>query len=462
MLLVLLTGGSMLLSAKPHLVLITVDDMNWDSVGAFGCQVKGITPHIDRLAEQGICFDRGYVTVSICQPSRAVWMTGRYPQRSGALGFDPIRDDVPSLPEALQAGGYHTALLGKAKHVVPTRHKAFDLIRDEEVLGFGRDAGLYAAGVKAALEGAKAAGKPLFLMANAHDPHRPFAGSDQERWRPRPDVRRTFRPDEVEVPKFLPDLPDVRREIAEYLTSVHRADEVVGAILAEIDRAGVAEDTLVMFMSDNGMPLPFAKTNCYEHSTRTPWVVRWPGKVKAGSRDGRHFVSGIDVAPTLLDAAGLPPLNGADGRSITPLLIGGVEEGRGRVFTMIERIWGGVEYPMRAVRDERFLYIWNGWADGVREFRNESQSGRTMKAMREAAPDRPEIASRVEFLLKRRTEELYDLENDPDALRNLIAEPNDQWSPRAGAMAKQLWHWMKDVDDAQLERFQTQVQPPLD
>jgi N-sulfoglucosamine sulfohydrolase len=367
----LLFAGPLALAAKPNLLLITADDLNCDSVGAFGCKLEGITPHLDRLAAQGLCLDRGFVTASICQPSRAVWMTGRYP-------------------------------------------------------------------------------------------HRPFAGSDQETWRPRPATRRTFQPHEVTVPKFLPDLPEVRREMAEYFTSVHRADEVVGAILAELEQAGLTGETLVMFMSDNGMPLPFAKSNCYWHSNRTPWIVRWPGEVKAATRDREHFVSGIDVAPTLLDAAGLPTLAGADGRSLKPLFKGERQQDRKRVFTMVERIWAGKEYPMRAVVEEDFLYIWNGWADGKTRFQNESQSGRSMKAMREAAKNDPDLARRVDHFVHRCREEMYDLKNDPDCLHNLIAKPNDAWSPRASAMTKSLWHWMKETGDPQRGSFEAQVELALD
>jgi N-sulfoglucosamine sulfohydrolase len=447
---------------KPNVLLITVDDMNFDSVGAFGCRVEGITPHIDRLAEQGMCFDRGFVNVAICHPTRAVWMTGRYPQRNGAMGFDPINADVPSLPEAMKAGGYYIAMLGKESHTVPSRHHAFDTIKEPKLLGMGRDPALYAAEFRTVIASAKAAGKPFLMIANSHDPHRPFAGSDQEKWRPRPTTRRIIRPDEVQVPTFLPDLPQIRREMAEYFTSVHRADEMVGAMLAELERAGLTDETLVMFMSDHGMPLPFAKTNCYEHSTRTPWIVRWPGVVKPGSRDEKHFVSGIDVAPTLLDAAGLAPLPGADGSSIVPLMKGGTTEGRNRVFTMIERLSNQASYPMRAVRDERYLYIWNGWADGTRVFMNESQSGRTMSAMREAAKANPEIAKRVSFFLHRCTEELYDIQNDPDCLNNLIGLEGNPMGPVASAMTKQLWHWMKESNDPQLGIFQKQVELALD
>jgi len=454
--------GGLVAEERPNLLFITVDDMNCDSVGAFGCEVKGITPNIDKLASQGMCFDRGFVTIAICQPTRAVWMTGLYPHRNGALGFDPIAKDVPSLPEKLKQGGYYNGLIGKARHVVPTRHAAFDFIRDQKELGQGRDPKKYSEAVRTVLEGAKKAGKPFFLMANAHDPHRPFAGSDQEKWRPRPEVRKTYQPDAVPVPKFLPDLPEVRQELAEYYTSVHRADEVVGAILAELDKAGVVDNTLVMFVSDHGMPLPFAKTNCYYHSNRTPWIARWPGVVKPGTRNNEHFVSGIDVTPTFLDVAGLPDLEIADGRSIAPLLRGWEQKGRGRVFTTINRTSGKKAFPMRAVQDEGFLYIWNGWADGKTVFKNESQSGRTMKAMRKAAEMDPEIAKRVDVFLHRCTEEMYDLKKDPDCLVNLIEKKNDRWTPRSSAMSKALWHWMKETGDSEREKFEAQVELALD
>jgi N-sulfoglucosamine sulfohydrolase len=320
----------------------------------------------------------------------------------------------------------------------------------------------YRLAVREFLGQAKEQGRPFFLMANAHDPHRPFAGADQERWRPRPEVRKTYKSGEVPVPEFLPDLPAVRRELAEYFTSVHRADEVVGAVLEELEQAGLVENTLVMFMSDHGMPLPFAKTNCYHQSTRTPWIVRWPGVVEAGSEDREHFVSGIDVTPTFLEAAGLAPLAEVDGSSIVPLLKGEPVTGRGQVFTMINRTAGKREYPMRAVQEGRFLYIWNGWADGETTFRNESQSGRTFKAMQAAAEQDPAIAERVREFVYRQTEELYDVEADPSCLNNLLANQGGKAESRRSAMTKTLWHWMKRTGDPQRGLFEKQVELALD
>jgi N-sulfoglucosamine sulfohydrolase len=165
------------LAAKPNLLLITVDDMNRDSIGAYGCPIENITPNIDRLAAEGIRFERGFVNVAICMPCRAVLMTGRYPQASGALGFDKINPGVPSLPEALKKSGYYNSLIGKEIHVVPSRHEAFHRIAKQKDLGGGRSASAYAKAVRTAIKEANNAEKPFFIMANAADPHRPFAGA---------------------------------------------------------------------------------------------------------------------------------------------------------------------------------------------------------------------------------------------------------------------------------------------
>ena len=120
-------------------------------------------------------------------------------------------------------------------------------------------------------------------MANSHDPHRPFHGSLQEKNSFKDSLKdvcapsRVYEPHEIEVPGFLADLPDVRKEIAQYYSSVRRCDDTVGAVIRALRESPLADNTLTMFLSDHGMPLPFAKTNCYLHSTRTPWIVTWPG-----------------------------------------------------------------------------------------------------------------------------------------------------------------------------------------
>jgi N-sulfoglucosamine sulfohydrolase len=243
----------------------------------------------------------------------------------------------------------------------------------------------------------------------------------------------------------------VRLEISEYFSSVRRCDDTVGAVLAALSEAGAADETIVLFLSDHGMALPFAKTNVYYHSTRTPWIVRWPGRVKPGSVDDQHFISGIDMMPTLLDVAGVDSPDGVDGCSFKPLLLGQRQDGREMVFTQFHQTAGRNRYPMRAVEDKRFRYIYNPWSDGKRVFRNESQSGRSMRAMLAAGKNDQEIAARCKLFLHRVPEEFYDLENDPDALNNLIDDP--KYKSEIERLREALADWMKRTEDPALGAF---------
>ena len=449
----------------PNFLLITVDDMSSDSVGIFGNPIPNITPNIDRLAAEGLRLQNGHVTVAICQPCRAVWMTGRYPHNSGALGFDQIRPDVPTLPEALKKAGYRTGLMAKHGHVVPSRASSFDEIVAARELKNGRSPENFGKRAAQFFATAKKEGKPFFLMANSQDPHRPFIGSMQEENAKKrdhknkthqygggfPDDKVIYDPAKIPVPGFLPDLPDIRRELAEYYSSVQRADAITGAVLKALDDAELRESTIVMFLSDHGMPLPFAKTNCWHHSTHTPWIIRWPGKTKAGSVDTKHVVGGVDLTPTVLEALGLPQLEGTDGRSFLPILSGGTQEDRDHTFTHINTIASKRAYTMRAVVGRDYRYIWNGWHDGETNFRNESLSGLSWKAMTTAAKSDPALAKRVAFYSHRVPHEFYHTKSDPDSLNNLIDQA--EHSPRINEMQKLLHKHMKGTSDPQLKNL---------
>jgi N-sulfoglucosamine sulfohydrolase len=416
--------------ARPNLLFITADDMNYDSPGCYGSRTPDITPNIDNLASEGMAFTNAHVTIAVCMPSREVLMTGRYPYRNGGEGFEPIRKDVPTLQEQLHEAGYLNGILGKENHLAPVEKFCWDHLIPMHKLGRGRDPGLYYRYSDQLFRRARKEGRPFFLMANSHDPHRPFAGSDQEtqKWGDdRPAFDRAIDPGEVEVPGFLPDIPEVRREIGEYYTSVHRCDETVGMVLQALDDNGLSDETLVMLISDNGMAFPFAKTNCYLNSTKTPWLVRWPGYVREGTVDSVNMISGVDYMPTILEAAGLPAVEGLDGKSMMPLLLGGKQGGREYVFTEFHETAANRRYPMRCVQTPRLGYIINFWSDGGTVFMNESQSGRTFKAMVSAAEDDESIESRVRLFQYRVPEEFYDFAKDPNGLHNLIDDPAYQW-----------------------------------
>ena len=448
---------------QPNILLITADDMNWDAPGCFGGKVPDITPNIDRLASEGMRFHYAHITIAVCQPCRSVLMTGRYPHRNGAEGFEPIDTSVPTLQEKLHEAGYLNGILGKVIHLAPPDKFKWDMAKDAAELGRGRDPKLYYRFAKDFFKQAASKHRPFFLMANSHDPHRPFHGSTQEQKRfarvmkeiPKPS--RLYRDEDVEVPGFLPDLPQVRKEIAQYYCSVRRCDDTVGAVIRALKESGLAETTLTMFLSDNGMAFPFSKTNCYLHSTRTPWIVSWPGQIKSGGIDKRHFISAIDFMPTVLDAAGLRQPEGMDGFSFLPVLYGRQQSGRDKVFTQFHQTSARNRYPMRCIQNHRFGYIFNPWSDGERVFKNESQSGLTFKTMQDAAKSDPAIAERVKSFQYRVVEEFYDFQNDPDALHNLINDP--KYQKHIEKMRRELLVWMKHTDDAALEPLRNHKSP---
>ena len=243
---------------RTNFMLITADDMNWDAVGAFGCPTAGTTPNIDRLAAGGLRFNHGHVTIAVCQPSRSALMTGRYPHLSGGEGFYHLRyEGIPILPDILRGEGYDVGILGKVTHSTPYKAFQWDMAYDQIDLGQGRNPDVYYQHAKNFVQTAVDGDRPFFLMANSHDPHRPFYGNDKPEWYseldpPAVPPSRTYDPEEVVIPEFLPDIPDVRLEIAEYYNSVRRCDDTVGRLLDVLDEVGVAENTLVMFLSDSG------------------------------------------------------------------------------------------------------------------------------------------------------------------------------------------------------------------
>lgn len=448
-------------STPYNILLLTADDMNGDTPGAFGGPAEA-TPTIDRLSQQGAKFRRAHVPVAICQPSRSAMLTGRWPHRNGAEGFGPIRDDVPVLTDLLRPAGYRVGILGKVDHLAPVERFRWDLAVAQADLGLGRNPAAYAAAARAFFSASD--GRPWFLMANAHDPHRPFHGSadEQRAFGPKlsavPAPSHVFKPGDWNVPGFLPDLVESRRETADYLSSSRRCDDVVAAILSELDAAGLADQTLVVFLSDNGMAFPFAKANCYLHGTRTPLVIRWPGVTSAGAEESDQFVSGLDLFPTFCEAAGIAMPDDLDGQSLTPVLRGEKQPGRDHVITVFHENWAKDRLDMRCIQNGRFGYIWNSWADGTSRYKAEHMGTDTWRAMEAAAATDPAIAARTKFYLRRQPVELYAID-DVDSLDDVSGRPENR--AVLHGFRDQLMQWMIDVEDPLLDRFKQENERPV-
>jgi N-sulfoglucosamine sulfohydrolase len=456
-------SADLVAAERPNILIITVDDMSADSMGAFGCKLEGTTPHMDRLAAEGLRFQYAHVQVGNCFPSRNVMWSGRYPHQSRVEGFYQVKDaDYTVLADEMRAAGYFTAIRGKVAHSTPYQPYDWDLVLDEAADGTQRhikDVASYGASAAEGFAAAKQAGKPFCVMINVSDPHKPFysegrGGATVDD----PHVpSRVFTADEVPIPGFLFEDPAVRRELALYYSSVRRADDCVGRILGELEKTGKAKDTFVLFLSDHGMPLPFAKTQLYHHSTRTPLVVRWPGVTRAGAVDEAHMVSAVDFLPTLLDVIGAKTPQGVAGRSFAPLLAGETQEGREMVFKEYNENSGASRDPMRAVQTKRYLYLFNPWSNGERVMATATSGTATYRRLAQLAKTDERLAARHALYQHRVVEELYDVANDPDCLVNLIADK--QHGEALDKLRASLESWMERTNDHALEPFRHRDDP---
>jgi len=436
-------------SANYNVLLFTADDMHAESMESYGGKVKGLMPNLDKFANQGMLFEKAHVNVAICAPSRAVIATGRLSHNSGAMGFMPANAGTPHIVEIFQKAGYSCGILGKVGHSSPVPGTKWDYAFDQKELGNGRSPTIYYERSKTFLEGCKKDKKPFYFMVNSHDPHRPYC-NPRKLTKGAEMPSKVYTPEEVEVPGFVPDLPGVRAELAMYQNSTRRLDDTFGKVIQALEETGFADNTLVVFMTDNGIAIPFAKCNVWFHATHSPMIFRLPGLTKAGKRDDTHFISGVDLLPTFLELTDVPAPDKLDGRSVMPLLKGKSQEGRDLMFTQIDSKAGGDAVPMRCVQDAKFGYIYNPFSDGKHRYRNNNE-GKTMAAMKEAAKTDPAIAVRVELFRYRVPEEFYDLEKDPNCLKNMIDNP--EYSAKVEGMRKKLEGWMVDSNDPMLEAF---------
>jgi N-sulfoglucosamine sulfohydrolase len=439
---------------KPwNLVIITADDLNADSTGWMGSKV-GATPNIDAFAVTCHQFRNCHAAVPICQPSRSALMTGRVPHRNGALGFGPVRRDVTTMTEVMSRNGFLTAAINKIGHMVPPQKFDWDVILE----GSGKNPKALREHFEQCMKTAAEKRKPFFINANSTDPHGPFPDKNP----PPPSESaatpvKMFTESEIVVPSFLENLPAVRQEIAQYFSGVRRLDQTFGELVAALKAAGHLDNTVIVFVSDHGMSMPYSKATLYRNATWAPVLLRWPEM----DRPMVHtdMVTNIDIMPTVLDLLGLKKPDGLDGKSWLPLLQGEKQPDRDHVFTQVDAVSSGKKFPSRCVRSETRAYIWNSWPDGKTRFRIGAMNTRlSWKAMLEAAEQEPKLKSRVNNFIYRCAEEFYDEEKDPDERDNLIDNPNYQ--TEITQMKALLLAHMEKTDDPLVRQFRRALKAP--
>ena len=406
-------------TARGRNVLLLISDDQGLDLGCYGTPVA--TPRLDRLAREGTRFSHAFAAVSSCSPSRAVIHTGLYGHQNGMYGLQhdvhhqSLLDGIETLPSLLRRAGYATALVGK-KHVGPDRAFPFEAELVPERSGI-RDVREMA--VAAASFIRSTSDRPFFVTVAYSDPHR--AATDYGNDRAWPGVMPVrYDPAKVHVPSHLPDLPAVRRDLAEYYESLSRLDTGIGMLLDLLAESGRAEDTLVVFLSDNGRPFPGAKTNLYGPGLHLPLIIRAPGGAPSVND---AMVSWTDIAPTLLDWAGVAlPAYPLSGRSLLPILGKTGDPAHDAVFASHEFHEINQYYPMRAVRTRTHSYILNLAHPLDYPVAGDVAGSPSWRAIAAAPAIRLGKRTQAAYL-KRPAEELYDLTRDPDELVNLAADP---------------------------------------
>ena len=419
---------------RPNILIVTVDDMSADSLGIYGCELENTSPNIDAFARSAMRFHHAHVQVGNCMPGRNIMWSGLYAHRNGVEGFiQNPSPDYPVLCDLAREAGYFTAIRGKVSHSTPYSPYPWDAILDQDSSGkkyHVKDPSSYGDATRRGIEQASEEDKPFCLMVNISDPHKPFYnpgfrnGKRVDPYIP----SQVFAADEVSIPGFLFDDPIVRAELALYYSSVRRADDAFAEIIRALREAGKEDDTVVFFCSDHGMPLPFAKTQLYYHSTRTPLIVRWPGVTTPDYVDNQHMVSAVDFLPTLLDVMGhtYPVPGQLQGRSFAPILRGEQQSGRDFVLLQYNQNSGAYRHPMRGIQTKEYLYLFNPWANGERKFATATTGTATYRRMKELAIKDANIARRLQLFDYRELEEFYNVSDDPDCLKNLIGYTEQQ------------------------------------
>lgn len=410
---------------RPNLVVIIADDMAWDDCGAYGH--KDIrTPNIDRLAQEGMRFDRAFLTCSSCSPSRCSILTGRYPHATGAGELHlPLPGDQTLFAKALKQAGYYTAALGKW-HLGPNVKDQFDVVKEG-----GNPAG-YGHWLPTLTSRPK--DKPFFFWLATTDPHRPYQDNTIDQPHTRGDVM---------VPPFLPDVPPTRADLAMYYDEIGRLDLYVGRVMELLEAQGVADNTVVLFMSDNGRPFPRCKTTVCDDGVRTPFIVRWPKGVESGSVS-KSVVSSVDIAPTFLELAGLGPLDTFQGKSFAPILKDPTATTRKYAFA--EHNWHDYQAYERGVRSEHFTYIYNALPHLNASPPADAVNSPTYQAMQELHKQGKLAPHQLDcFTVPVPEDKLFDLDNDPYSLNNLADDP--AYADVLAEMKAALADWQKRTDD---------------
>ncbi|MES2981043.1 MAG: sulfatase [Verrucomicrobiota bacterium] len=391
---------------RPNFIFFLTDDVSFDDIGPYGNTfVK--TPNLDRMAAEGMVFDRAYLTISSCSPSRCSMITGRYPHNTGAPELHmPLPADQVTFIQQLKEGGYHTILSGK-NHMGDAKALGFT-----EVSG-GKGPSASESWVEILKHRPK--DQPFFAWFGSNDAHRGWDLGDDAP---------VYDPAEIEVPPYMVDGLETRKDLAAYYGEVSRSDAYIGKLMAELQRQGIEKNTYLVYCTDNGRPFPRCKTRSYDSGMKTPLIIWKPGSIQPARTNS--LTSAIDFAPTFLELAGINPSPTIQGVSLVPILKD--PKATVRDFAFSERNWHVYSAHERSVRYGDWLYIKNAFPH-LAALSIESDHTVYPAAIEYWEHQRAGTLNPLQMdvqLVPRPSVELYRTNTDPHQFTNLADQPEHQ------------------------------------
>jgi N-sulfoglucosamine sulfohydrolase len=392
-------------AGPPNFVFFITDDISPEDLGPYGNKVVK-TPNLDRMAAEGLVFDNAYLTASSCSVSRTSIITGRYPHNTGSPELHlSLPVDQRTFIQELRAAGYHTLISGKNHMGKP------------EDLGFEKSGpGGKPAGSEDWIEllGERPKDRPFFAWLGSYDAHRSWQIND---------LAPVYDPAAVEVPPYLVDGPLTRQDLADYYHEVSRTDHYLGEIFKELERQGIAQDTYVVYLTDNGRPFPRCKTRLFDSGIKAPLLVWRPGVIQPART--ASLVSAIDLSATFLELAGVEAPPTIQGVSFASVLKN--PSAATRDFAFAEHNWHVFNAHERMVRHGDWLYIRNNRPNQQNmcvESDDTFPAGTELWAAHAAG--KTTRAQQDVFLNPRPAEELYHVGQDAHQLFNLATDTTYQ------------------------------------
>jgi arylsulfatase A-like enzyme len=407
---------------RDHVLLVHWHDLG-RYLGAYGHH-DVCSPRLDRLAGEGILFTRAHATAPLCSPSRGSLFTGRYPQSNGLLGLVhhgwEYRPGVRTLPQILSGSGWYSALFGMQHETsYPSRlgFNEFDVSNSyceyvvERAQQWLQD-----------YDGAE----PFLLTAGFFETHRPYP---HDRYAPAD-------PAAVALPDYLPDVAQVRQDLADFYGAITTADAAVGRLLDTLAATGRDADTWVVFVTDHGPALPRAKSTLYDAGTGIAMIIRPPGRMRLSPKVYDQLFSGVDLLPTLLGLLGVEVPGDVEGVSHAQALLADAPTDPARDHVFTAKTYHDSFDPIRAIRTKDYSYIENYAHRPLLDLPwdiEESPSGQVVAPL--VTAPRPE-------------RELYDLRTDPTETHNLLAgDDTGEAAAIAADLAVQLHDWRERTGD---------------